>query len=81
MNEDDPINVAYSEMVAAMGQDELDKFETAEFNAEVDCIANQFTKAADYYAEVFDPFVVAAALHKVWADYDSITTGDDDATD
>lgn len=68
MNDDDKTFVS---MIHGMDFEELRK---AAYNMEVDAVVRELTKVADHLAEHFDMYVVGAALHNVWRDYDSVIT-------
>lgn len=78
MENNDPINIIYSQMIHGMDAEELDAIHKRAFEAEVDAVTKELTKFADDLAEHFDVFVVAAALARVHNDYDNATVGDDE---
>ena len=79
---DETVELLYGRIIHGMDPQEVEAIQKKAFNLEVDAVAEELTKWADHIAaEHFDAFVVAAALHKVWQDYDHVVdaaVGDDE---
>lgn len=79
MDNNDPINVEYSHIIAAsMTEEDMTRFDNAFFDAEVAGCMKFISGLADFLAAKYDPLAVTAALAIVWSDYDTALNGDDE---